>query len=175
MTSAIEQYNNAEDPFMSHWEAYSLTKDEMVETLIDAEDTGEWIGWTDPKKAAKGIIELCINWDKWNDDDDESNPSFGGNDPYYESCYFPKDMKEVEQVDGEETYVDIYDPMEDLADKDPVELDGDNIIEWVKALPFNKLVLKCGYDLWIHDGDDDDIYDDDDEAYLQTYYFLIVR
>lgn len=41
MTSAIEQYNNAEDPFMEYWEAYSLTKDEMVETLIDAEDTGE--------------------------------------------------------------------------------------------------------------------------------------
>ena len=174
MTSAIDLYNSGKDPFMSYWEAYSLTKDEMIETLQDADDCGEWIGWTDPKKAARGIIELCIGWDDWNDDDDESRPSFGGNDPYYECCYFPKDMEEVERTDGEDTYVDIYDPMEDLADKDPVELDGDNIIEWVKALPFNKLVLKCGYDLWLED--DDGVYSDpDDLEYLQPYYFLIVR
>lgn len=83
-------------------------------------------------------------------------------------------MEEVEEVDGEETYVDIYDPMEDLAAKDPVELDGDNIIEWVKALPFNKLVLKCGYELWVED--DDGVYSDpDDIEYLQPYYLLIVR
>lgn len=171
MTDGQILYENGEEPYADYWDAYSLTKDEMVEILQDAQDDGEWLGWTDPKNAARGIIELCIGWGTWNDDDDESHPSFGGNDPFYEYYYFPKGMKDIEWADEDGTDGDIYEPMEALADKDPVELDGDNIIEWVKALPFNKLVLKCGYCLWF----DIDSDDDDDDWFAHPYCFLSVR